>query len=39
MEESDQAGFGKERRIKSFFEKDGFCLKKSVIKKKGIVQY
>ena len=32
-EESYQTGFGKERRIKSLFEKDGFCLKKGLIKK------
>ncbi len=47
-EESYQTGFGKERRLKSFVEKDGLCLKKSLIKtgwvrvlflSKGIVQF
>lgn len=34
-EESHQTGFEKERRIQSFLEKDGFCVRKSSIKKDG----
>ena len=34
-EESHQTGFEKERTTQSFLEKDGFCVKKSSIKKDG----
>lgn len=36
-EESYQTGFEKERRIKSFIEKDEFCSKKSLKKRMGFV--